>query len=189
MLRVAENLMRTRDSSLNYSALFPKSNVAISGVILLTFMAIDLFLFSFSDTQAYQLCPPEFWDNILLGVKRLGCPFVDETNCATVPAGGRIVEGSRVMDTPTDFFTLAPWGTAHGSRVHSDCGGCRVVLNAEFRIRRVGASLRRVFAFLRSSGLSRGRREEGQSGALRRWSGIPGRPRPGSGRSSTSGGH
>ena len=64
ILLVAENLTRTRDSSLNYSTPSGKINVAISGVTLLIFTTIDLFFFSFSDTQACQLCPPEFWDNI-----------------------------------------------------------------------------------------------------------------------------
>ena len=109
LLLVAENLRRTRDSSLNYSTPSGKINVAISGVTLLT--TIDLFFFSFSDTQA-QLCPPEFWDNIWPGVKRLGCPFMDETNSATVPAGGRIVEGSRVMDVPTEFFSFGHHGNS-----------------------------------------------------------------------------
>ena len=114
ILLVAENLRRTRDSSLNYSTPSGKINVAISGVNLLTCTTIDLFFFSFSDTQACQLCPPEFWDNIWPGVKRLGCPFVDETNRATVPAGSRIVDGSRVMDVPTEFFFIrghgnSPW--------------------------------------------------------------------------------
>ena len=48
-----------------------------------------------------------------------------------------------------------------------------------------GASLRRVFHPAQSR-LVEGPREGGQSGALRRWSGIPGRPRPVIGRSSTS---
>lgn len=63
--------------------------MAVSGVTLLTFMTIVLFLFSFSDTQAYQLCPPELRDNMWPGVKRLGCPLRGRD--ATVPAGGRIV--------------------------------------------------------------------------------------------------
>ena len=186
ILLVAENLRRTRDSSLNYSTPSGKINVAISGLTLLTCTTIDLFFFSFSDTQACQLCPPEFWDNIWPGVKRLGCPFVDETNRATVPAGSRIVDGSRVMDVPTEFFFHSgPWEQPMVLVSTRTAEGAEWVRNVEFRIRRVGASLRRVF-HPSQSWLVEGPREGGQSGALRRWSGIPGRPRPATGRSSTS---
>ena len=58
--RVAEKLKRTWGNLWNYSVASGKLNLAISGVILLTFMTINPFQYRFSDTQAYQIRAPEY---------------------------------------------------------------------------------------------------------------------------------
>ena len=44
----------------NYSVASGKLNLAISGVILLTFLTINPFQYRFSNTQAYQIRAPKY---------------------------------------------------------------------------------------------------------------------------------
>jgi hypothetical protein len=63
LLHVAVGLKRTWDISLNYSVSTGKLNLAISGVLLLTFMIIHLFQFRFGATQPFLVRPPPYLIN------------------------------------------------------------------------------------------------------------------------------
>merc|ERR1711988_454030 len=64
VLHVAVALKRTWDISLNYTLASGKLNLAISGVMLLTFMCMHLFQFRFGATIPYKLCPPPYLINL-----------------------------------------------------------------------------------------------------------------------------
>merc|ERR1712160_232340 len=65
MLHVFVALKRTWDISINYTIASGKMNLAISGILLLTFMCIHLFQFRFGDTQLFTLCPPPYFVNLM----------------------------------------------------------------------------------------------------------------------------
>merc|ERR1719335_438186 len=56
MMHVAIALKRTWDISINYTIASGKVNLAISGLLLLTFMCIHLVQFRFGETHQYYLC-------------------------------------------------------------------------------------------------------------------------------------
>merc|ERR1711879_722646 len=83
MLHVMVALKRTWDISINYTVASGKVNLAISGLLLLTFMCIHLVQFRFGATQPYQLCAPPYFINVegiltlsLFWVATPGCPSV-----------------------------------------------------------------------------------------------------------------
>jgi len=84
LLHVFVALKRTWDISINYTIASGKLNLAISGITLLTFMAIHLFQFRFGETQPFKLCPPPYLINLatLLDL-RLNLFWVDTPGCAT----------------------------------------------------------------------------------------------------------
>jgi hypothetical protein len=95
MLHVAVALKRTWDISINYTIASGKLNLAISGVMLLTFMTIHLFQFRFGATQEYYLCPPPYYINVM-GVLSL--------NLFWIPCRGA---GSLVKEVPVrDIYRL-----------------------------------------------------------------------------------
>merc|ERR1712238_139602 len=61
-----------------------KMNLAISGVMLLTFMTIHLFQFRFGDTVDFYLCPPPYFIN-LAGILSLNLFWVDTPGCTQIP--------------------------------------------------------------------------------------------------------
>jgi hypothetical protein len=63
MLHVMVALKRTWDINRNYPLNSGKLNLAISGVLLLTFMIIHLFQFRFGATQQYNVRPPPYLIN------------------------------------------------------------------------------------------------------------------------------
>ena len=63
MLHVFVALKRTWDISINYTIASGKMNLAISGILLLTFMCIHLFQFRFGATEMFYLCPPPYFIN------------------------------------------------------------------------------------------------------------------------------
>jgi len=65
LLHVLVALKRTWDISLNMTVASGKMNLAISGVCLLTFMTIHLFQFRFGLTDAFQLCVPKYYVNVM----------------------------------------------------------------------------------------------------------------------------
>jgi len=64
LLHIVVALKRTWDISINYTIASGKLNLAISGITLLTFMAIHLFQFRFGDTHEFKLCPPPYLINL-----------------------------------------------------------------------------------------------------------------------------
>merc|ERR1712066_1140316 len=64
ILHVAVALKRTWDISINYTIASGKLNLALSGVMLLTFMTIHLYQFRFGATQTAYLCPPPYLINV-----------------------------------------------------------------------------------------------------------------------------
>merc|ERR1719377_185157 len=68
LLHVFVAIKRTWDISLNYTVASGQLNLAITGVLLLTFMTIHLFQFRFGATEPYLVRPPPyfinfFWDS------------------------------------------------------------------------------------------------------------------------------
>jgi len=63
LLHVFVAMKRTWDISLNYTVLSGQLNLAITGVVLLTFMTIHLFQFRFGDTEPYLVRPPPYMIN------------------------------------------------------------------------------------------------------------------------------
>jgi len=63
LLHVIVALKRTWEISIKSTVASGKLNMAISGVLLLTFMTIHLFQFRFGDTRMYKLCAPEWFIN------------------------------------------------------------------------------------------------------------------------------
>merc|ERR1711920_374038 len=64
ILHVAVALKRTWEISINYTIASGKLNLALSGVMLLTFMMIHLYQFRFGATQTAYLCPPPYLINV-----------------------------------------------------------------------------------------------------------------------------
>merc|ERR1712151_164880 len=64
LLHVFVALKRTWDISLGYPVSSGKLNLAMSGLMLLTFMTIHLFQFRFGETQMYKVCPPPYLVNL-----------------------------------------------------------------------------------------------------------------------------
>merc|ERR1719276_79254 len=75
MLHVVVALKRTWDISLKATVESGKMNLAISGVLLLTFMMIHLFQFRFGDTVPFLLCPPPYLIN-LAGILTLSLFYI-----------------------------------------------------------------------------------------------------------------
>lgn len=84
LLHVAVALKRTWDISINMTVSSGKLNLAISGVMLLTFMTLHLFQFRFGETQPYKLCPPPYLIN-LEGVLNLDLFWVHCKESEAVP--------------------------------------------------------------------------------------------------------
>merc|ERR1711957_111072 len=84
LLHVAVALKRTWDISLSYGVRSGKLNLAITGIMLLTFMTVHLFQFRFGETQPFKLCPPPYLINLwTLMELRLNLFWVDTPGCTT----------------------------------------------------------------------------------------------------------
>jgi hypothetical protein len=84
LLHVAVALKRTWDISVNYTVSSGKLNLAISGVMLLTFMTIHLFQYRFGETLPYNLCPPPYLVNVK-GILSLNLFWVECNEQDAVP--------------------------------------------------------------------------------------------------------
>merc|ERR1712193_456780 len=84
LLHIFVAIKRTWDISLNYTVASGQLNLAITGVLLLTFMTIHLVQFRFGATQPYLVRPPPyliyFW-----GITKLQLFWTDDENVAPVP--------------------------------------------------------------------------------------------------------
>merc|ERR1711976_553177 len=88
---------RTWDISVNYTVSSGKLNLALSGVLLLTFMTIHLFQYRFGETLPYKLCPPPYLVNVK-GILSLNLFWVecDEQDAVPVRDISRLeVEGCK----------------------------------------------------------------------------------------------
>jgi hypothetical protein len=83
LLHVLVALKRTWDISINQTVSSGKMNLALSGVLLLTFMTIHLFQFRFGATEKFELCPPPYLVNIWPGIMSLSFFWVWNQNCAS----------------------------------------------------------------------------------------------------------
>jgi hypothetical protein len=84
LLHVAVALKRTWDISINYTVSSGKLNLAISGVMLLTFMTIHLFQFRFGDTEQYFIRPPPMMIS-WYGIPHLNLFWTTDTDITPVP--------------------------------------------------------------------------------------------------------
>merc|ERR1712194_705559 len=72
------------DISLAYGVRSGKLNLAITGIMLLTFMTVHLFQFRFGETQPFKLCPPPYLINLwTLMELRPNLFWVDTPGCTT----------------------------------------------------------------------------------------------------------
>merc|ERR1712100_1006735 len=84
LLHVFVALKRTWDISFNYTVASGQLNLAITGVVLLTFMTIHLFQFRFGATEPYLVRPPPYIINFS-GILQLQLFWVSETSVDPVP--------------------------------------------------------------------------------------------------------
>jgi len=91
VLHVFVALKRTWDMKLKMGIMSGQLNLAISGVILLTFMTIHLFQFRFGETVTYHIRPPPYLINFwaILGL-RLSLFWCDQSfnDCPSAPTVG-----------------------------------------------------------------------------------------------------
>jgi len=85
MLHVLVALKRTWDINLQYTVSSGKLNMAITGVLLLTFMTIHLFQFRFGETQPYLVRPPPYFINLWPGIMTLSLFWVKDPTVEPVP--------------------------------------------------------------------------------------------------------
>lgn len=84
LLHVFVAMKRTWDISLNYTVMSGQLNLAITGVLLLTFMTIHLFQFRFGDTEPYLVRPPPYMINFS-GILQLQLFWTSDTSIDPVP--------------------------------------------------------------------------------------------------------
>merc|ERR1712232_747116 len=80
LLHVSVALKRTWDISINYTIASGKVNLAISGLLLLTFMCIHLIQFRFGATEPWSICPPPYFINVQ-GILTLSLFWVGTPGC------------------------------------------------------------------------------------------------------------
>merc|ERR1711920_62307 len=80
ILHVTVALKRTWDISINYTIASGKVNLAISGLLLLTFMCIHLIQFRFGATEPCTICPPPYFINVQ-GLLTLNLFWVGTPGC------------------------------------------------------------------------------------------------------------
>jgi len=113
LLHVFVALKRTWDLKLKMGVASGQLNLAISGVLLLTFMTIHLFQFRFGETVAYNLRPPPYLINIW-GVMSLNLFWCTKEQCPYAPTVGvRDIYKLEfdIFQRPTNF----PFGSSCGA--------------------------------------------------------------------------
>merc|ERR1712178_92390 len=86
VLHVTAGLAKTWDGKLKKGLLSGELNLAVTGVILLTFMTIHLLQFRFGDTVPYYIRPPPYLINFW-GIMRLSSFWCDQSfnDCSGAP--------------------------------------------------------------------------------------------------------
>lgn len=116
VLHVFVALKRTWDMKLKMGIMSGALNLAITGVVLLTFMTIHLFQFRFGDTSTYYLRPPpyliNFWAILGLRLSLFWCDqsFGDCSDAPTVPVRDIYKLEFDIFQRPTNF----PFGESCG---------------------------------------------------------------------------
>merc|ERR1711957_598160 len=113
-------LKRTWDISLAYGFKSGQLNLAVSGVLLLTFMTIHLFQFRFGDTVPYNIRPPPYLINIR-GILTLSLFWCTQEQCPYAPTiGVRDIYKLEfdIFQRPTNF----PFGPSCGTQPFSSLG-------------------------------------------------------------------
>jgi len=116
LLHVFVALKRTWDMKLKMGIMSGALNLAITGVILLTFMTIHLFQFRFGDTVSYYIRPPpyliNFWAILGLRLSLFWCDqsFNDCPAVAPVPVRDIYKLEFDIFQRSTDF----PFGSSCG---------------------------------------------------------------------------
>jgi len=124
LLHVFVALKRTWDMKLKMGVMSGQLNLAISGIILLTFMTIHLFQFRFGDTVPYQIRPPpyliNFWAILGLRLSLFWCDqsFDDCPGAPTVPVRDIYKLEFDIFQRPTNF----PFGSSCGAQPLSFLG-------------------------------------------------------------------
>merc|ERR1719230_223146 len=116
LLHVFVALKRTWDMKLKMGIMSGQLNLAITGIILLTFMTIHLFQFRFGDTVPYHIRPPpyliNFWAILGLRLSLFWCDqsFNDCPGAPTVPVRDIYKLEFDIFQRPTNF----PFGSSCG---------------------------------------------------------------------------
>lgn len=115
LLHVFVALKRTWDMKLKMGVMSGQLNLAISGILLLTFMTIHLFQFRFGDTVPYYIRPPpyliNFWGILRLSLFWCDQSFNDCSGAPTVPVRDIYKLEFDIFQRPTQF----PFGDSCGS--------------------------------------------------------------------------
>jgi len=120
VLHVFVALKRTWDLKLKMGFASGQLNLAVSGVLLLTFMTIHLFQFRFGDTVPYNIRPPPYLINIW-GILTLSLFWCTQEQCPYAPTiGVRDIYKLEfdIFQRPTNF----PFGPSCGTQPFSSLG-------------------------------------------------------------------
>jgi hypothetical protein len=101
LLHIVVGLKRTWDISLKYPVSSGKLNLAITGVLLLSFMTIHLFQFRFGACQPYLVRPPPYLINFE-GILQLHLFWTEDTSVEPVPVRD-------IYKLEFDLFQNAGW--------------------------------------------------------------------------------
>jgi len=115
LLHVFVALKRTWDLKLKMGIASGQLNLAISGVLLLTFMTIHLFQFRFGETQPYNIRPPPYLINIW-GILALNLFWCTKEQCPYAPT----VAVRDIYKLEFDIFQLPtsfPFGSSCGEEI------------------------------------------------------------------------
>merc|ERR1711865_607161 len=115
LLHVFVALKRTWDLKLKMGIASGQLNLAISGVLLLTFMTIHLFQFRFGETQPYNIRPPPYLINIW-GILALNLFWCTKEQCPYAPT----VAVRDIYKLEFDIFQLPtsfPFGSSCGKEI------------------------------------------------------------------------
>merc|ERR1712025_1060854 len=102
LLHVIVALKRTWEISIKSTVSSGKLNMAISGILLLTFMTVHLFQFRFGATRSYDLCAPPWFINFA-GILSLNLFWVP--HCA----GDKVVSVRDIYRLEFEVFQSGGW--------------------------------------------------------------------------------
>ena len=110
LLHIFVGLKRTWDQKLSSGLMSGQLNLAITGLMLLTFMTIHLFQFRFAETEQYFLRPPptliNWWPSWLITLTFF---WTDDKNVPAVPVRDIFLNEYKVLKNPVwcCFYIMA----------------------------------------------------------------------------------